>query len=39
MIYGHLAQLVRASGLHPEGRWFDPGSAYHILKCHSARVV
>ena len=25
---GRLAQLVRASGLHPEGHWFEPSIAH-----------
>jgi hypothetical protein len=27
--FGRIAQLVRASGLHPEGQWFDPTCAHH----------
>jgi hypothetical protein len=28
---GRLAQLVRASGLHPEGQWFESIIAHHFL--------
>lgn len=30
MAQGRLAQLVRASGLHPEGHKFDSYSAHHL---------
>ena len=29
---GRLAQLARASGLHPEGHRFDSYSAHHLQK-------
>ena len=28
---GRLAQLARASGLHPEGRWFESITAHHLI--------
>ena len=31
-IQGRLAQLVRASGLHPEGQWFESTIAHHYVK-------
>ena len=30
MIYARLAQLVRASGLHPGGRRFESVIAHHV---------
>lgn len=34
---GHLAQLVRAFGLHPKGRGFESPSAHHKTKSPSSR--
>lgn len=35
---GRLAQLVRASGLHPEGHRFDSYSAHHLEKSRPTHV-
>ena len=29
--YGSLAQLVRVSGLHPEGHWFDSNNSHSFF--------
>ena len=38
-ILGRLAQLVRASGLHPECRRFDPVSAHNLFLANPKKLL